>query len=203
MLAPQIIKLSGTEGRSLFMIWEPEQQKFLSLRDRNQWPDWNHFKTDLRGHWDSDIDEGGSHTDQRFREYLERYERNAPSHLTSPPTAPESRARKNRLSRGLWAVAGLFAFFVFVVGSLLWDQGMAPLLGRLGIIEYKSAPQERYERFLAGAQGCKPQKTVSTSETKDIPQFQVFDCPGGQEKIWAYKVEVVKRSANGPWVLEP
>ncbi len=203
MPPPQIVKLAGIDGRSVFMIWEPEQQDFLSLQDRTRWPDWNHFKTDLRAHWDTAVDEGGSHRDQRFWEYLQRYERIAPNHLTSPPTAAEIRDKDKKVSRELWVVAGLLTFFVLLVGSLLWEQGVAPMLGRLGVIEYKSPSLERYERFLAGVQGCEPQKTVSTGAKNDIPPFQVFVCPGGQEKIWAHKIELVKRSPNGSWVLEP
>ena len=185
------------------MIWEPDHQEFLSLDDRTQWPDWNQFKADLRAHWDATVDEGGSHTDQRFWEYLQRYEHNAPRHLTAPPTAAESRDRDKKVTRELWIVGGMLSFFLLVVGSLLWEQGIAPVLGRLGVIEYKTPAQERYERFLAEVQDCQPQKTVSTGAKNNVPPFQVFICPGGKERIWAYKLEVVKRSANGSWVLEP
>jgi hypothetical protein len=185
------------------MIWEPDQQEFLSLDDRTQWSDWNQFKAALRAHWNATVDEGGSHTDQRFWEYLQRYERNAPRHLTAPPTAAENRDQHKKATRELRIVGGMLSFLLLVIGALLWEQGIAPVLGRLGVIEYKTPSQERYERFLAEVQSCQPQKTVSTGAKNSVPPFQVFICPGGQEKIWAHKVGVVKRSANGSWVLEP
>jgi hypothetical protein len=203
MPPPQVVQLTGSDGRSFYMIWEPDRQDFLSLDDRTQWADWKQFKAALRAHWNETVDEGGSHSDQRFWEYLQRYERNAPRHLTVPPTADETRDRDKKSKREGWIVGVILGFFLLVVGSLLWEQGIAPVLGRLGVIEYKTPAQERYERFLAEAQNCQPQKTVSTGAKNSIPPFQVFICPGGQEKIWAHRVEVVKRSANGSWVLEP
>ena len=198
----QIVRLSGTNGQPLLMVWEPDQQEFLTIEGRTQWSDWNRFRAELRGHWNSAIDQGGAHTDQRFWEYLQQYERNAPNHLKSSPTHVENRDRDKKMTRERWIVGGLLSFFVIVVGSLLWEQGIAPLLGRLGVIEYKTPSQERYERFLAGVQDCQALKTVSTGATNNIPPFQVFICPGGQEKIWAHKIEVVRKSANGSWVLE-
>lgn len=185
------------------MIWEPDEQQFLSLDGLTQWSDWAQFKAALRAHWNETIDEGGSHTDQRFWEYLQRYERNAPRYLTSPLTVEESGNRHKKTSRELWFVGGMLSFFLLVIGALLWEQGVAPVLGRLGVIEYKSPSQERYERFLVEVQNCQSHKTVSTGSKNSIPSFQIFICPGGEEKIWAHKIEVVKRSTSGAWVLEP
>ena len=185
------------------MFWEHDQDEILSLEGKSRWTDWNQFKVDLRGHWNETIDEGGSHKDQRFWEYLQKYERIAPSYLKSPPTVGDIRDRDKKATRELLIAGGILSLFLLVVGSLLWEQGVAPMLGHLGFIEYKSPSQERYERFLSGVKECTPQKTVSTGSVRDIPPFQVFVCPGGQEKIWAHKIEVIKRAENGAWVLEP
>ena len=203
MPLPQFVRLTGSYGQPFYVAWEADRQEFLSLDGCTQWSDWTIFKAALRADWDATVDEGGSHTDQRFLEYLQRYERNAPKNFTAPLTAAESRDRERKTSREIWIVGGVLSFFLLVVGSLLWEQGIAPVLGRLGLIEYKTPSQERYQKFLAEVQDCQPQKTVSIGAENGIPPFQVFICPGGQEKVWAHKIKVVKRSANGSWVLEP
>lgn len=203
MSAPEFIRLTGSSGESLFMVWEPDRQEFLSLDGCMQWSDWPKFKANLRAYWHATLDEGGSHTDQRFWEYLQRYERNAPKNFLAPLTAAESRERDKKSSRELWIVGSVLGFFLLVVGSLLWEQAIAPAFGGLGLIEYKTPSQERYQRFLAEVQGCRPQKTVSIGAKNGVPSFEVFICPDGQEKVWAHKIEVVKRSGNGSWVLEP
>mgnify|MGYP000887164319 CR=1 FL=1 len=203
MQPPQFVRLTSSDGQPFYMVWEPDRQDFLSLGGRTQWPDWASFRASLRADWEETLDEGGSHKDQRFWEYLQRFERNAPKNFSAPLGASESRDLDNKASRDLWVVGGLLSIFLLVASSLLWQQVVAPVLGRLGFIEYKAPSQERYQRFLAEVQGCHAQKTVSIGSKDRVPPFQVFICSGGQEKVWTDKVEVVKRSANGSWVLEP
>lgn len=203
MSAPQIVTLSSNRGEQLFMVWEPPEQEFLTIDNRSRWLNWQEFKQDLRKHWNDHVDEGGSHTDQRFWEYLQAYERHAPTRLKSPGSAVQAAGREKKNSGGLWLTGGVLAFFLLMVGSLLWEQGVAPMLGHLGVIEYKSPAQARYERFISEVSSCKPQKTVSLGAKNQVPAFQPFTCAGGEEKIWAYQIEVVKRSDSGAWVIDP
>lgn len=134
MPLPQIVPLSGINGRSLFKVWDADTEAFLSLEGQDQWTDWNQFKGNLRQYWNANLDNGGTHSDQRFWEYLQRYERSAPTYLKSPSTPADAQSREKKTTRELWLTGGVLLFSVIVIGSVFWEQGMAPVLGRLGVL---------------------------------------------------------------------
>lgn len=199
----QIVTLIGPGGTSLFMVWQTNAQQFLAIEEHDRWTDWQAFKGDLRSYWSKEIDPSGSHTNQRFLEYLQTYERNAPSRLVAPRTPIQKAESDRKVLQNIWIAGGVLVFTIVIVGSVIWDQGVAPLLGRLGLMNYSSPAQQRYKRFLGDVAACTPQKTVSTGAHDQVPTFQTFLCPGGQEVVWAHRVEVIKRSGAGGWVLEP
>lgn len=98
---------------------------------------------------------------------------------------------------------GMLALVLAGVLYAVWSGFAKPLLGSMGLVEYKSKTQVRYEKFMESTVGCKEQKTVmSGNGSAKYPAFQLFVCPTGEEKIWSHKVEVVRKIANDKWVLE-
>lgn len=100
---------------------------------------------------------------------------------------------------GCWATAALF---LVLLGSSLWTSAIHPLLGRMGIVEYTSPTQRRYDRFLLTVATCRSERQISTGRRDGIPRFQVFRCPDGQERVWLLNIERVSKSSDGKWILE-
>lgn len=211
----EFVRVSGRDGSSIFLVWDREKERFETYSGDKMWSSWSQFVLSFNAaegieegededHYyptDDDIDDDRvptSHIEQWRWERLQRYERVAPSAFKGivHQSLPNSSKRWSNFWIYFWTLAGL----VFI-GALIWDVAK-PVLGELGLVEYKPPVDKRYESFLTKVAECQEKKKVFSRVSSTVPVFQTFACPDGTEQVWAYRVDVAKKSHDGKWTLE-
>lgn len=198
----EFIRLARKQGPAVFMVWDREAEKFEEHNGRDRWPSWEAFLADL----DAGLAEEGRGANHWFRDHAKalrkEYLSTVPPFIKNigkdlPPLTPPKQS---------WlAVAFSWLFvagFVSFLGFGIWIQIGRPILGSLGVIDYKSPATIRYETFLAGVSGCVEDKKVMTTQSSKFPALHTFSCPDGSEKVWTYKVERVSKVQDGAWILD-
>ena len=211
----EFVRVSSDAGQPLFMVWNPDHESFEEYSGATRWDSWQEFIADLReslaarpahevlpGESEEDREEYEDDSRRRLDDAIHRFERAAP-HFIKQAGKPQPAAPSKRSvllgNIGCWSFGVLF---LVILGSGLWTSALHPLLGWMGLVEYTSPTQRRYDRFLLTVASCRSAREVSTGRSDGIPRFQVFSCPDGQERIWLLNVERVSKSSDGKWILE-
>ncbi len=198
----EFVRLSRQDSTPIFKVWDRNACSFEEHNEHDAWTTWADFLEDLKESLQSKGIEFGGRYHEKGDDLLQKYESAAPLYLKNlgqPAPPPPSRARTLMGAIGVWiALLAIATFLLYVV----WLQVIRPSLGMLGWIDYQTTAQERYERFLAEATACKDSKKVISEKNLRVPALHIFVCADGQEKVWAYGLEKVTKSATGKWILE-
>lgn len=191
----------GRPGQQTLLVWNRPLDKFETFNGRDRWPDWTAFFADLEADFSARPWLDRRDVKKKTREYADA----CPTHIKAPPSPALASSGEPKKKESWWGIAfttALLAGFAWLMLYGIWD-GLKPTLGSLGLIEYKSPAAIKYERFLATVTECKEDKRLFAGNgSSDIPSLQVFSCPGGEERIWSRRVEVVHKMQSGKWLIE-
>ena len=201
-MRPEFVRLTREVGSPVFMVWDREACMFQEHNGNNRWESWEAFLTDLRVSLaEHGLSFGGRHHEEGD-ELLDIYQKAAPTYIKNvgKPSSPEPSKTRMRLSD--YSVWALLAGFLALVLYTVWSQLLLPTMGRFGLVEYKSAAEERYEKFLSETRACRENKKVYSEKSGKFPALHTFNCADGTEKVWAYRLEKASKVSEGKWILE-
>lgn len=182
-------------GSRAFFLWNKDSADFERFNGTVRWESWDGFLGDLRRE--------AATNPEKFPYGLEKtiktYAKACPPYIKD---AAKPKEEKRELLKTILTF-GVFGFFIWLVGYGVWDNALRPALGSMGLIDYKSDAQVKYEKFLASVSSCQKNKTVMAGNgSSKIPTFQTYKCPNGEEVIWSRRVEVIKKASEGGWLIE-
>lgn len=188
----------GRSHQPTFYVWSNPLDKFVTLNGNQRWADWPSFLNDLR----HDLASKPWLESREVRKKIRAYTEACPEYIKNPRPVGSAPPQKNHWI-GLSLTVVMLAGFAWLIGYGIWNEALRPVLGSMGLVEYKKPIVRKYERFLATVGTCREDKRLTAGNgSSEIPSFQLFTCPNGEERIWARNVEVVREVDNDRWLIE-
>jgi hypothetical protein len=204
-----------------FIIWDRFNQSSITLFDKGMWTDWDEFVAQSRKfigqsqnsylyeHLDEFTDEEPDFDEDELEEWrevrisilLKNINGEKPHFVKSAEAAMKEREKKRKKSRVQIAIGWFYErviaplLLLTILGGLFWGifgDVTSRLMGSLGLIEYQSKSEGRYQNFLISVSNCSLVNSVKSSErTENWPVYATYECPDGSKKIWKKKVKVI------------
>lgn len=215
MKKTKIIQTEGLRGSQhyKFIVWDEQTQSNIKIDGVGEWDDWDWFSKSAREYLDlhnnsSDYglyEEASKGSPGRVCKHLVEV-MNCPPYFVEQAGKIKKINEKGPVSRAISLIFGkyvgpLFAYivlglFVWLVGNAFWDIGKG-MLGSVGLIDYKTKGEIRYEKFLVSVSACNLKDAVHSSEKTDKwPVYAVYKCPDGSRKVWKRKVKVITEAGK-------